>query len=80
MLLCYLADSTKKQLIVSKKVTFVSCVIVALLGFRWKRHKSPMAISALAAFLNLFQPLVDVVTVAPVVGSVASMLSGFSLG
>lgn len=39
-----------------------------------------MAISALTAFLLLFQTLVDVVTVAPVVGSVASMLSCLSLG
>lgn len=80
VLLYYLAGSSKKQLIASKNVAFVSCIIVMLMHFMWKQHKSPMASSALTAFLLLFQTLVDVVTVAPVVGSVASMLSCLSLG
>lgn len=79
-LLGQIAASTRKQLMASKNAAFVSCRIVMLTRFMWKQHKSPMAISALAAFLNLFQPLMDVITVAPVVGSVASMLSCFSLG
>lgn len=61
----------------SKTVTFVSSVIVML---TWKQRESPIAISALTAFLSLFQPLVGVVVVAAVFGVGASVLPQFSLG
>lgn len=64
---------------VSKNVAFVLRSIVMLLCFVWRQHKSPMAVSALAASQCQFQPLVHVVTVAPVGGSAASVLSCFSL-
>lgn len=65
---------------VSKSVAFVLHVIVMLLCFMWRQYKSPIAVSILAAFRCQFQPLVDVVTVAAVVGSAASVLSCFCLG
>lgn len=72
-----LAGISKKQLMVSKTVTFVSCVIVVL---TWKQRESPIAISAPTAFLSLFQPLAGVVMVAAVFGVGALVLPQFSLG